>query len=311
MKKILLALIVVLTVAPLAIAQSCGYYYPSTSYYYPSTLTYVAPSTSTYVSDDLTIIANAVAARDAVANRAKELTNRHTNFQNTMIKANLHYAIPDLYAQNLIPFQSSVVGYNSTLAGTFGLNTATQYGYQQPSLAQQIDPFRFNLDQASLSLAQATEASIAAGKDLATQHNGTVQFLAAQSSKLSELQLKANIINNMAQQVLNNPTSSSSQLKWNLSPGAPAVMPKIDGTLTERWNASAKSCIACHYDKVVKGNFSVDKFPDLSLVESEKVLERLRRPANAQGHMPQNGPMMSLDEYQAWVEVAQAVKPKK
>lgn len=290
----------------------CGYYYPGVTKY--NYTLYQAPMAQIKVyGGDANIIANAVAARDVVRNRIIESQQAYTNLIGAVKSANLDQALP-YYATGT--YQSA---YSTPLYGSYGVNTSTVYGYNA-SLAQTINPFAVNLDQAFLSYAQLAQGQIDSSKEISTAFGATINSAATQSAQLSGIAARRDAIVAFSKMLDGPPSSSNTIYRFSVAPGGkismepgtpleqlPGPRAKLTGNLQERWNQAASSCVKCHHgDKGERkeGGFALAEFPNFSPEQKRNVLARLELPASDPKHMPKGGPPVSLDEYRAWVELA-------
>ena len=271
-----------------------------TQYQYVYTL--YTPPVATDNSVDA-IIARAVASRDAAKNAIVSETLKHQQFIEKIRSANLDKDIGLSYSTQLL-------GNGSLLAGNFGINTSAVWGYNQQSLAQQVDPFRINLDQALLLQSQVTQGSNDANVQVQKAFSDAVTLAFNRSADLSGIAARTNAHVQFAR-ILDGPPGSATV---SISPNRTVTIVKTDptqplkGTLSERWNQSASnSCVQCHYGNKGErkdGGFSVADFPNMDIPSKQKVIARLEIPVGQQGHMPKGKEALSMEEYRAWVEVA-------
>lgn len=211
------------------------------------------------------------------------------------------------------------VGYNYTnslLAGNFGFNTSTIYGYQLPSVAAVIDPYaKFDLNQFGLAYSQAVKGQIEAG-DKAQQGFAAV-FDGARSSK-AELDRLRTITEAFKDAVKLSvpPTTSNSSLTFSTSPAGPAspqqpavTVPKSTGAtptkdLEQRLATSAQSCVQCHYGNRKDGNFDLAQFFTYPADIRLEAVRRISLPETDPDHMPKGGKSLSDTDKAVWGEAA-------
>lgn len=272
---------------------NCGSYQTYKWVYTP----YHAPVAVAVVGTD-EIIANAVAARDKLKNQIVQETLKHQQFIEKIKAANLDKDIG-------LNYSSQLLGNGSLLTGNFGINTSAIWGYNQ-SLAQVIDPYKINLDQALLLQSQITQGSNDANAQVNKAFSDSINLAFNRSADLSGIAARTNAHVQFAK-ILEGPPGSATV---SISPDRTVTIVKSQppGDLAQRWNQSVTtSCINCHYGTKGErkdGGFSVADFPNMDIAAKQKVVARLEIPVGQPGHMPKGAPALSLEEYKAWVEVA-------
>lgn len=305
----------------------CGRCYTSAGYYQYTYagVPYKAPEAHAAAApdDDATLIAKAVIARDAVRSRITEATYRHQNLISSIQKANLDGGLTGGLPALTHGYSYGVAGYqqNSLLAGTFGLNTSTIYGYAPQSLSQTINPFTVNLDQYFLAAAQLAQGSLDASREANTQFNQSINTAAARAADLSGIAARRDAIVAFSRLLDGPPVQSNTSYQFTVGPGGKiAAEPKLPanaqpltaGDLGARWNASAQKCAACHSGDKREGGFDVAAYPKMSGDQAAAVIGRLLLPKTAAKHMPKDAEPLSPEEIMAWVQVAaQQAGPKK
>lgn len=205
------------------------------------------------------------------------------------------------------------VGYlptNSLLAGTFGINTSTIYGYAPQSLSQTVDPFKVSLDQAFLSAFQLAQGAQQAGTQANSEFNNTLTNAANRAADLSGIAARRDAIVAFSKLLDGPPVTSNGSVTVNFGPAGKANATPAQPTsgqnqsLAEKWNASANArCAACHFGSAGErkdGGWSV---ADLS---NPHIMTRLLLPKEDPKHMPKNGPALTTEELALWAQAIAA-----